>query len=109
MTGVIASGSYPAATPVSSATRTGARRLMTTPSAGTRASSSIVISRASTRASRAVSASIRVWISARRSLSIPRSSAAPTFSSRIACTCCRVKPSSLSAMTRFSSSSWRAW
>ena len=81
---------------------------MTTPSAGTRAPSSIVISRASTRASLVVSASMVAWISARRSLSIPRSSAALTFSARIACTCCSVKPRSLSAMTRFSSSSWLA-
>ena len=105
MTGVMASGSYPAAVPLSSPTRTGARRLITTPSTGMRASSSMVSRRASTRASRVVSASI----SARRSLSMPRSSAALTCSARIACTCCKVKPRSFSAMTRFSSASCLAW
>ena len=58
MTGVISSGWKLAAVPVSSATRIGARRLITTPSTGTRPSSSIVSSLDSTLDSRAVSASI---------------------------------------------------
>ena len=108
ITGVMASGRYLAARPVSSATRTGARRLMTMPSSATRSSASIVRSRASILANRAASASIWAWTSARRSFSMPRSSSALTFSASTVRTCSRVKPRSFSAMTRLSSASWLA-
>jgi len=93
--------------PVSSATRTASTRLTTT-EGGSSASLSMASSRPSTRASRAAPSSIWWCNSARRSSSMPRSSAVLTFSFMIEATCCKVKPRSLSTTIRFSRESWPA-
>jgi hypothetical protein len=71
---------------VSSATRTASTGLITT-EGGSPSSLSIAAILASTWVSRAAPMAICCWSSARRSISMPRSSAVPTCSSRIEATC----------------------
>lgn len=108
MTGPMSRGSKPLAVAVSSATRTAGISLMTTSFVGMCPSLSIDRSLASTCTSRAATAATVASSSARRNRSMPRSSSVPTFSSTMSRTCWRVKPSSLSAMTRFRRLSWAA-
>jgi hypothetical protein len=68
----------------------------------------MVVSRASTRDSRVLSAVIFADSSARRSRSMPRSSDSLTSVSRMAQTCGSVKPRSVRARMRLRRGSWFA-